>query len=88
MSGRRYLTEYGMVEVLRAACAEAGGQKIWAYRAKIGPKYVNNILAGRAPPGGSVIAALGYRRRVIFEKIEKPGSAAHVDIFEIKETQT
>lgn len=51
-------------ELLKKACAEAGGQKAWATRNSVSGAYVNDVLQGRREPGESITTALGYRRKV------------------------
>jgi hypothetical protein len=56
---------------LRTACAEAGGIKSWAEAHDIPRKKVSDILRMFYEPQPKVYLALGYRRVVMFEKIER-----------------
>lgn len=61
---------------LRSACAAAGGQAAWAKKAGISPQYVSDVVNGRKDPGPGMLAALGLRKRVIYEPIPAKRGAA------------
>ena len=39
----------------------------WARSRGVSPQYVNDILAGRRPPGDSVLEALGVERVTVYQ---------------------
>ena len=46
-----------------------GGRGAWAEAHGISKQYVNNVLQGWDKPGGAILAALGLRRVVTYERI-------------------
>ena len=58
-------------ELLLSACEEAGTQQAWAKAHRISPQYVTDVLKERREPGGKMLAALGLRRVVAYERIER-----------------
>lgn len=54
---------------LRSAIAQAGTQKAWADRHGISPQFVSDVLHTHREPTDRLLAPLGLRRRVIFERI-------------------
>ena len=54
---------------IRRACREAGSQAEFADRAGLSQAYVSNVLNGRKPPSDALLAAIGWRRRVVLEPI-------------------
>lgn len=63
MNGQRdVLRTHDVVGKLRAACADAGGQKAWALSCGVSAQYITDILYGRRMPGDSVLRGLGLQR--------------------------
>jgi hypothetical protein len=54
------LTECDMLEMLRAACAEAGTQRAWANAHNLAPSFVNDVLKGKRGVTDRILDALGY----------------------------
>ena len=50
-----------VIERLRRACRQAGGQNHWARRHGLSQAYVSDVLTGKKPPGPRLLAALGLR---------------------------
>ena len=68
MSGINYdilMTEF------RIAVLEAGGQKHFARLHSISPAYVWGVMSGKQKAGYGILNALGYRKVVTFEKMER-----------------
>ncbi len=61
------LDAWELRELLKAACAEAGGQKAWAEQNSVSAPYVSDVLKGNREPGESITKALGYRRTVVYD---------------------
>ena len=57
--------------LLLEMCEEAGTQQAWAKAHRISPQYVTDVLKERREPGGKMLAALGLRRVVAYERIER-----------------
>ncbi|HXT81353.1 MAG TPA: hypothetical protein VN702_17440 [Acetobacteraceae bacterium] len=53
---------------LRSACEASGGQRAWARKHGISEQYVSDVLSARRDPGGKILTALGYVRRVTYER--------------------
>ncbi|UIJ73475.1 transcriptional regulator [Aurantimonas sp. HBX-1] len=54
--------------LLRQACADAGSQQAWAKAHGVSGVYVSDVLAGRREPGEAILAGLGLRLVVSYEK--------------------
>lgn len=59
--------EIDVLTRLTESIAAAGSQAAWARATGIAPAYLCQVLAGRRPPGPSVLAALGLQRRIVIE---------------------
>ncbi|MCP1549369.1 hypothetical protein J2W76_002614 [Methylorubrum zatmanii] len=68
MTGHAELTECEVLEHLRAAIKESGNAKVWAGRAGVSPQYVSDVVRGRRALGESVLDAIGFRKRVTYER--------------------
>jgi hypothetical protein len=53
-----------VLQLLRAACRQAGSQAKWARAHNIWPQAVSLVLRGRRRPGPQVLAALGLTRSI------------------------
>lgn len=72
ISSNDMLTESQVIERLRTACEQAGGQKAFAQQHELTPTYVHDVLHGRRPPAYRILDALGLERVVIYrEKIDE-----------------
>lgn len=60
------LTEEQVVQMLREQCR--GNAALWAREHGLTKVYVSRVLAGMAPPGPAIVAGLGLRRIVYYEK--------------------
>lgn len=64
-----WMTAEEMIEMLRQACKDAGGQRAWASAHGLTVQWVNQVLHRKKLPGGVLPVALGlepvvmYRRR-------------------------
>lgn len=58
------LTEEEVVERLRAACVEAGGQTAWAAANGLSVPYVNDVVRRRRGPTARILEGLGLQREV------------------------
>ena len=56
-------------QILQHRITEAGGAAIWARNAKISHSMVSLTLTGEREAGDKMAAALGYKRRVVFEAL-------------------
>jgi len=54
---------------LTAACSDAGGQTAWAEKNGISPTYVSLVLNAKTEPGPKILAALGYRKQISYERL-------------------
>ena len=53
-------------KILRAACANRGGQKNFAESAGVSQQYVSDVLNGKREPGGAILDALNIERVVTY----------------------
>jgi hypothetical protein len=53
-----------VVEKLKAACKDAGGQTAWGAAHGVSGAYVHDCVRGRRDPGESILRALGLQREV------------------------
>jgi hypothetical protein len=60
------LTHDELIAKLRATTA--GNVAAWAEKHGISPSYVGDVLSGRRPPGGKVLAALNVDRVVKYRE--------------------
>jgi hypothetical protein len=51
-----------VLQLLRAACRQAGSQAKWARAHGIWPQAVSLVLTGRRRPGPQILTALGLAR--------------------------
>lgn len=65
------IDEGTLLSLLHLAVAEAGSQKTAAKRLRVSAQYLGDLLHGRRPLVGKIVTALGYRRVVMFEPIQK-----------------
>lgn len=52
-------------------CEDARGQAAWAQSHDLSPAYVNDVLHGRREPGAGILAALGFRRVILYEPVSE-----------------
>ena len=57
-------------QILQHRITEAGGAAIWARNAKISHSMVSLTLTGERECGDKMAAALGYKRKVVFEALQ------------------
>lgn len=69
MVRRERFTEDEVVDALREAVEDAGGQKQWADENGVTPQYVCDVLKRRRKPGESICTALGFQRVELYEAI-------------------
>ena len=62
------MTLDSVLKKLTAEIEIAGGQRQWARENGISQAYVNQVSRGHALPGAKLLAALGLRRVVSYEK--------------------
>jgi DNA-binding transcriptional regulator YdaS (Cro superfamily) len=62
------MTEEEVIERLRTACANAGGQKQFAKLHGFTPGYVSDVLSGKRGPADRILATLGLERVVVYRK--------------------
>lgn len=65
------LTEDDLMKILLAAIDEAGGQRKWAMRHGLSNTLLSYVLHGTRSLGKVVPHALGYRRRMMFVRLEE-----------------
>lgn len=56
--------------VLRRECGRAGSAPRWAQARGVSERYVYDVLAGKQPPGPKILAAMGYRKVVRYERAD------------------
>lgn len=62
-----------MLKTLKAAVAEAGGQKQWALKHGVSVQYVNDCLHERRQIGAAISMPLGYRPVTVYMTVrERP----------------
>lgn len=61
------LTEQEVRERLRAAIADAGGQRAFASAHDFTVAYVNDVVHGRRALADRILAAIGVERKVIYQ---------------------
>lgn len=66
-------TEDELRSILSFDCDMEGSQKKWADRVGISQSYVSSVLKRQNPISEKLALALGYRREVVFTKIEEGG---------------
>ena len=54
-----------VMDELRAAVERAPSATRWARRHGVGPGYLADVLSGRRPPGGKILAAFGIGRAYV-----------------------
>jgi hypothetical protein len=55
------MTRVELIEMLRGACAEAGGNAAWARRHCVTRVYVHEVLKGKKQPGPAIYRAFGLK---------------------------
>lgn len=65
-----WLTPDALRGVMKTEIALVGEQQIAASAWRVSPQYVSDVLAGRREPGQKLLKALGYRRVVIYERVQ------------------
>jgi len=62
----------GQIDVLQRLRAAIGEetQKEWADKHGISPQYLSHVLSGRTDPGPKILAALGLKRVVVYQRGE------------------
>lgn len=63
-----YATKEEVLDTLRTAVRSAGTQQKFADAKRLSRTYVADVLLGRREPSEAILSALGYRRRVVYEK--------------------
>jgi hypothetical protein len=63
------MTENDVRDLLSAECRKAGNQRRWADRHRLSPSYVSDVIKGARNPADAILAALGVRRVVTYERI-------------------
>lgn len=53
-----------VVERLKVACKNAGGQTAWGAANGVSGAYVHDCVRGRRDPGESILRALGLQREI------------------------
>lgn len=66
------MTKPQVLNRLRAAIREQGGQTYLADKIGITPCYISNALAGRCDPGPKLLRALGLEKIVSYREMSKP----------------
>lgn len=64
------LTEQEVIERLRVAIEESGGQRAFAEKHGFTAAYVNDVRHGRRAPADRILSALGLERITVYR--EKP----------------
>ena len=75
-----YSPEYDTEQILKelsSACAGSGGQEAFAKKAGVSHVYVSRVLKGWDKPGPSIFTQLGYRQKVVYEKVNPPPQQDH-----------
>ena len=57
--------------LLRQECSAAGSQQAWAAAHRVSAQYVCDVLKERREPADAILAALGLRRVVTYERAER-----------------
>ena len=60
------LTEQEVMDRLREAVAEAGGQRAFAEKHGLTPGYINDVLHGKRGFADRILATIGIERQVTY----------------------
>jgi DNA-binding transcriptional regulator YdaS (Cro superfamily) len=60
------LTEQEVMDRLRAAVVEAGGQRAFAEKHGLTPGYVNDVLHGKRAFADRILSTIGVERQVVY----------------------
>lgn len=60
-----------ILKKLRDAVALAGSQKAFAATCGVKQSYMCDMLHGRRPVSDSTLLVLGYRRKVVYERVSE-----------------
>lgn len=60
------LTEQEVMERLKGAVADAGGQRAFAEKHGLTPGYVNDVLHGKRAFADRILATIGIERQVTY----------------------
>lgn len=71
VSQQQSITEIQALDLLKAEILKFGSQRKWCKDYLISNQYVSDILTGKVGIGKSVQAALGIKRVIMYEKVEK-----------------
>lgn len=61
------LTEQEVMERLRTAIEQAGGQRKFAEAHGLTPGYINDVIHGKRALADRILATIGVRRQVVYE---------------------
>lgn len=64
------ITEAELIEVLRKQVAEAGGPANYARARKVWMSTMVSILTGKLGISPSIAAAMGYRKKIMYEEFK------------------
>lgn len=65
------ITEQQMLDKIKKEVRALGSQKAFAVKYKIGEAHLSDFLQGRRDITDKISVPLGYKRKVVFEKVEK-----------------
>jgi hypothetical protein len=60
-----------VLNLLASECGKSDSRTGWARANGLSPSYVGDVLARRRDPGKGILQALGLRRVVTYEKMER-----------------
>ena len=64
-------TKKQFIKMLDVRVREVGTQSAFAEKFGLKQQYVSKLLKGKLDPAGKILTALGYRRKTVYEEIEK-----------------
>ena len=67
--GYRFITEEEIRARLWVECDD--NQRQWSLKRGLSPQHINDFLHRRQPPSKELLGELGYRRVVLYERIEE-----------------
>lgn len=62
------MTEQEVIEHLRVACQNAGGQKAFAKLYRFSTAFVSDVVNGKRHPSDRILEAIGLERVVTYRK--------------------
>lgn len=65
---RKLLTANDVRKLLRARCEAMPSTRAWAAKHGLSQPYISQLLSGSRDPGDKVLAALGLRRIVRYQR--------------------